>query len=62
MKIASVTSREDSTLHVITEDGRVGTFDVRPYLESPAFLPLKDERETWPLMPVMSQGWFSVQR
>lgn len=45
MKIASVTSREDSTLHVITEDGRVGAFDVRPYLESPAFLPLKDRAE-----------------
>ncbi len=30
MKIASVTSRENGTLHVITEDGRNGAFDVRP--------------------------------
>ena len=42
MKIARVTSREDGTLHVVAEDGRSGTFDVRPYLESPAFLPLGD--------------------
>jgi hypothetical protein len=40
MKIAQVTARKDSTLHVVAEDGRSGTFDVRPYLESPAFLPL----------------------
>ncbi len=45
MKIASVTSRENGTLHVIAEDGRTGTFDVRPYLESPAFMPLKDWTE-----------------
>jgi hypothetical protein len=42
MKIASVTPRENGTLHVVAEDGRSGTFDVRPYLESPAFLPLKE--------------------
>lgn len=45
MRIASVTTRENGTLHVIAEDGRSGTFDVRPYLESPAFLPLKDRAE-----------------
>lgn len=45
MKIASVTSRENDTVHVIAEDGRTGTFDVRPNLESPAFLPLKDRAE-----------------
>jgi len=45
MKIASVTSQENGTLHVIAEDGRTGTFDVRPHLESPAFLPLKDRVE-----------------
>ncbi|MBI2424936.1 MAG: DUF2442 domain-containing protein [Candidatus Hydrogenedentes bacterium] len=45
MKIASVLSREDGTLHVAAEDGRSGIFDVRPYMESPAFLPLKDWAE-----------------
>ena len=42
MRIAKVTPREDGTLDVVAEDGRYGTFDVRPYLESPAFVPLKD--------------------
>ena len=42
MKIAGVTARKDGVLHVVAEDGRSGTFDVRPYLESPAFSPLKD--------------------
>lgn len=45
MKISSVISREDGQLYVVAEDGRTGTFDVRPYLESPAFLPLKDRAE-----------------
>ena len=37
MRIASVTSLENGTLHVVAEDGRSGIFDVRPYLDSPAF-------------------------
>ncbi|MBL7646694.1 MAG: DUF2442 domain-containing protein [Candidatus Hydrogenedentes bacterium] len=45
MKIASVTSLENGTLHVIAEDGRSGTFDVRPYMKSPAFLPLQKQAE-----------------
>jgi len=45
MKIAEVTSRKDGTLHVVAEDGRSGTFDVRTYLESPAFLQLKEWAE-----------------
>ena len=45
MRIARVTSREDGTLHVVAEDGRFGTFDVRPYLESPAFVSLKNWAE-----------------
>ena len=42
MKIAEVIPKEDGTLHVVSEDGRSGSFDVRPYLDSEAFLPLKD--------------------
>ncbi len=45
MRIAEVTSREDGILIVVAEDGRFGIFDVRPYLESPAFHPLKDWAE-----------------
>ena len=45
MRIARVTPWRDGTLHIVAEDGRFGAFDVRPYLESPAFLPLKDWAE-----------------
>jgi len=55
MKIASITSREDGTLHVIAEDGRSGTFDARPYMESPAFQPLKNQAE---FSQVRNGGYF----
>ena len=42
MIIAEVTAREDGTLYVVSEDGRSGSVDIRPYFESEAFLPLKD--------------------
>lgn len=45
MKIAKVSTREDGTLDVVAEDGRIGSFDVRPYLESPVFSPLKNWAE-----------------
>nr|VFJ47494.1 MAG: Protein of unknown function (DUF2442) [Candidatus Kentron sp. DK] len=40
MRIAQVTPQENGSLFVVAEDGRSGVFDVRPYLESPAFRPL----------------------
>ncbi len=55
MRIAEVTPREDGTLQIVTEDGRSGTFDVRPYMESPAFLPLRDPAE---FRRVCSGGYF----
>ncbi len=55
MKIAEVTTREDGTLRVVAEDGRLGIFDVRPYLESPAFLPLKEWSE---FSQVRNGGYF----
>ena len=45
MKLAEVIPQEDGTLRIVAEDGRSGIFDVRPYLKSPAFLPLKDQAE-----------------
>ena len=42
MKIAEVIPKEDGILYVVAEDGRAGFFDVRPYLRSEAFMPLKD--------------------
>lgn len=39
----------------MTEDGRTGTFDVKPYLDLPVFQPLKDESE---FSAVHSGGYF----
>lgn len=41
MRIAQVTPLQGGILHVIADDGRSGTLDIRPYLDSPAFQPLK---------------------
>ena len=45
MKIAEVAPQRDGTLHVVADDGRSGTFDVRPYMRSEAFSSLKDWSE-----------------
>ena len=45
MIIAKVIPREGYVLHIVTEDGQSGDFDVNPYLESEAFSPLKNKQE-----------------
>lgn len=55
MSIEEVTPREDRTLYVAAADGRSGIFNVRPYLESPAFLPLKDWAE---FSQVRNRGYY----
>lgn len=45
MNIVELIPNDDYTLYVKTEDGEAGIFDVRPYLESEAFAPLKDKSE-----------------
>jgi hypothetical protein len=45
MRIAEVVPREGGTLYVVSEDGRAGVFDVRPYLTSEAFVPLNEWAE-----------------
>jgi hypothetical protein len=45
MKIAELHSQQDWVLSVISEDGRVGLFDVTPYLEYEAFEELRDHEE-----------------
>lgn len=45
MRIAKVVPREGGILYVVSEDGRSGVFDVRPYLTSEAFLPLREWAE-----------------
>ena len=45
MTIVEIIPKANYMLYVKTDDGKAGFFDVRPYLESEAFAPLKDRRE-----------------
>ncbi len=45
MTIAEVVAMEDHVLFVDTEDGTTGLFDVKPYLRSEVFLPLRERGE-----------------
>jgi hypothetical protein len=42
-------------LSIVADDGRVGSFDVSPYLEYEAFEDLRDQRE---FMKVINGGYF----
>ncbi len=43
MTITDVKPLNGTVLQVHSDDGRTGTIDVSPYLESPVFAPLKSE-------------------
>lgn len=45
MNILSVIPQKDYKLLVAFEDGRTGIFDIKPYLDSEVFAPLKSENE-----------------
>lgn len=45
MNIVEVIPKENHILYVKAEDGQAGLFDVKRYLDSEAFSPLKDEAE-----------------
>lgn len=45
MKIAELTPHADWTFLVVANDGRVGQFDLRPYLQYEAFETLNDITE-----------------
>ena len=45
MKIKKVTPQTNYILQVVAIDGRVGTFDVKPYLKYEAFTELNDPNE-----------------
>lgn len=55
MRIAELTARADWTFLVATNDGRVGQFDVRPYLHYEAFEALNDVGE---FMKIRNGGYF----
>lgn len=45
MNILEVTPRNDGKLSILTEDGRRGVIDLRPYFQYPAFHPLRNPEE-----------------
>jgi hypothetical protein len=45
MNIAEIIPKDDYLLYIKAEDGKAGLFDIKPYLESEAFAPLKNRSE-----------------
>ena len=45
MNIREVVPKDNYLLYIKAENGSEGLFDVKPYLESKAFAPLKDRSE-----------------
>ena len=57
MNITDVIPQDDYVLYVKAEDGKTGYFDVKPYLSSEAFAPLKDK----PLFAQLYNGGYFVE-
>ena len=55
MKIVELTAQTDWTFLVIANDGRIGQFDLRPYLQYEAFEKLNDITE---FMKIRNGGYF----
>jgi hypothetical protein len=45
MNIVEIIPKQNHLLYIRADDGRVGLFDVSPYLESVVFQPLKNRKE-----------------
>lgn len=45
MNIVEVVPKEDYLLYIKADNGQAGLFDVKPFLDSEAFAPLKDRKE-----------------
>lgn len=55
MTIASVHPLENYLLRIVTDDGRTGIFDVKPYLDFEAFQPLQSTEQ---FAAVSTGGYF----
>jgi hypothetical protein len=55
MNIVEVIPMPESSLRIVADDGRIGVMDVRPYLESVAFRPLRNPEE---FAKVRSGGYY----
>ncbi len=45
MNIAEIIPKDNYILYITSEDGKTGLFDLKPYLDSEAFSPLRDKTE-----------------
>lgn len=45
MNVSEIIPKDDFILYIKAEDGQSGLFDVKPFLESEAFAPLKNKSE-----------------
>ena len=45
MNIAEIIPQDNYMLYIKAEDGKTGFFDVKPYLDSEVFAPLKEKGE-----------------
>jgi pimeloyl-ACP methyl ester carboxylesterase len=55
MKIAQVSPKPGWILSIVADDGRMGEFDVTPYLHDEAFEPLRDSAE---FVKITNGGYF----
>ncbi len=55
MRIAEIKPNTNYTLHILSEDGRKGIFDVSPYLKYEAFAELKNQTA---FNKIMNGGYF----
>ena len=55
MRIAELQVKPNQILFIVADDGRIGRFDVSPYLEYEAFDPLRDPGE---FATIVNGGYF----
>lgn len=55
MRITELQVKPNYVLSIIADDGRIGRFDVNPYLEYEAFEPLRDPDE---FAKIANRGYF----
>jgi hypothetical protein len=55
MRIAELRTEPNWVLSIVADDGRIGRFDMSPYLQYEAFEALRDQNE---FMKVVNGGYF----
>lgn len=55
MRMTEIQPQPDWSLSITADDGRIGRFDVSPYLGDEAFIPLRDHNE---FAKIFNGGYF----